>query len=218
MHGMIGMSPKSVLLVAAPVIARPSDEQIAAECFAAVKEIVRRAIITLWTLKDPDRKYLTARSSSWLLSVVRERSESYGWATYGFEPTPHDISQMEIVAGWLAWLRRTEGEQALRRLIAWTLGVQTWRIGRREGCSEQTVRNRMDRSVAAIIRQFAAADLSVEVVEDLKVTKPYSMVTEPSSVTDAPVTLRKVYIYDKGMFLGSKRLRDGREKAEKFEI
>jgi hypothetical protein len=125
---------------------------------------------------------------------------------------------MEIVAGWLAWLRRTEGEQALRRLIAWTLGVQTWRIGRREGCSEQTVRNRMDRSVAAIIRQFAAADLSVEIVEDMKMTKPYSMVTEPNIVTDNPVTLRKVYIYDKGMFLGSKRLRDGREKAEKYVV
>jgi hypothetical protein len=53
-----------------------SAEDIAAEAFAAVKEIIRRAIITLWTLKDPDRKYLTARSSSWLLSVVRERSES----------------------------------------------------------------------------------------------------------------------------------------------
>jgi hypothetical protein len=218
MHGHIGMNEKSVLIAAPPRSARPTDEQIAAEAFAAVKEIIRRAIITLWTLKDPDRKYLTARSSSWLLSVVRERSESYGWATYGFEPTPHDISQMEIVAGWLAWLRRTEGEQALRRLIAWTLGVQTWRIGRREGCSEQTVRNRMDRSVAAIIRQFAAADLSVEIVEDMKMTKPYSMVTEPNIVTDNPVTLRKVYIYDKGMFLGSKRLRDGREKAEKYVV
>lgn len=216
MHGLTQMSENSVLLVAPLVRAPRTDAEIAAEAFAAVKEIIRRAIVTLWTLKDPDRKYLAARSSSWLLSVVRERSESYGWATYGFEPTPHDISQMEIVAGWLAWLRRTEGEQALRRLIAWTLGVQTWRIGQRERCSERTIRNRMDRSVAAIMRQFAAADLSVEVVEDLKVTKPYSMVTEPNIVTDAPVTLRKVYIYDKGMFLGSKRLRDGREKAEKY--
>lgn len=214
MHG-IQMHEKSVLIPAREASPR-SDAQIAAECFATVKEIIRRAIVTLWTLKDPDRKYLAARSSSWLLSVVRERSESYGWATYGFEPTPHDISQMEIVAGWLAWLRRTEGEQSLRRLIAWTLGVQTWRIGQREKCSERTIRNRMDRSVAAIIRQFAAADLSVEIVEDLKITKPYSMVTEPNVVTNMPVTLRKVYIYDKGMFIGSKRLRDGREKAEKY--
>lgn len=217
MHGIAQMDENSVLLVA-PIQAPRTDAEIAAEAFAAVKEIIRRAIITLWTLKDPDRKYLAQRSSSWLLSVVRERSESYGWATYGFEPTPHDISQMEIVAGWLAWLRRTEGEQALRRLIAWTLGVQTWRIGRREGCSEQTIRNRMDRSVAAIIRRFASADLTVEIVEDPKITKPYSMLTIPSLVLDQPVILRKVYIYDKGMFLGSKRLRDGREKAEKYAV
>jgi hypothetical protein len=76
----------------------------------------------------------------------------------------------------------------------------------------------MDRSVAAILRQFASADLTVEVVEDPKVTKPYSMVTEPNIVTNNPVTLRKVYIYDKGMFLGSKRLRDGRERAEKYAV
>jgi hypothetical protein len=195
-----------------------SAEDIAAESLAVMKEIVRRAIVTLWTLKDPDRKWLTQRPSSWLLSTVRERSESYGWAEYGFEPTPHDISQMEIVATWLAWLRRTEGEQALRRLIAWTLGVQTWKIGRREQCSEQTVRNRIDRSIVAMMRQFSGADFTVETVEDPKITNPYSLVMERSGVLDAEIILRKVYIYDKGFFRGSKRVRDGREKAEKFAV
>src|SRR5688500_458250 len=101
MHGQISMQiPSAKNRVT-------TDEQIAADALAVLKEIVRRAIVTLWTLKDPDRKYLAHRPSNWLLSVVRERSESYGWSTYGFEPTAHDISQMEIVAGWLAWLRRT---------------------------------------------------------------------------------------------------------------
>jgi hypothetical protein len=205
MHGVIGMT-------------KPTDEQIATEALAVLKEIVRRAIMTLWTLKDPDRKYQRPVSAGWLLSVVRDRQESYGWANYGFEPTPHDISQMEIVAGWLAWLRRTEGEQALRRIIAWTLGVQTWKIGMRERCSEQTIRNRIDRSIVAIMRQFASADISVEIVDDPKVTNPYAMVTEPNVVTNQPVVLRKVYVYDKGFYRGSQRVRDGREKAEKFAI
>jgi hypothetical protein len=203
MHGTIAMELQT-------------DEQIAADVLAVMKAIVRRAIMTLWTLKDPERRYLTPRSSSWLLSIVRERSESYGWANYGFDPTPHDISQMEVVAGWLAWLRRTEGEQALRRLIAWTLGVQTWRIGTRERCSERTIRNRIDRSIAAIVQKFAGADISVEIINDPKITKPYAMVTEPNVVTDDPVVLRKVYVYDKGFYIGSKRHDDGRRKAEKY--
>lgn len=192
------------------------DEQVAHDALGVLKEIIRRAIVTLWTLKDPDRRYLNPNLSGWLLPTVRERSESYGWGSYGFEPTPHDVSQMEIVAGWLAWLRRTEGEQAIRRLIAWTLGVQTWKIGQRERCSERTIRNRIDRSVAAIMCQFAGAEFSVEIVDDPKVTKPYSMVTEPSIVTNDPVVLRKVYIYDKGFYRGSHRVRDGREKAERY--
>jgi hypothetical protein len=212
--GIAGMTQSKLLRANVPE--PKSDTEIAAEVLAVMKAIVRRAIMTLWTLKDPDRRYLNPPSSNWLLSIVRERSESYGWADYRFEPMPHDISQMEIVAGWLAWLRRTEGEQALRRLIAWTLGVQTWRIGQRERCSDQTIRNRIDRSIVAIIRKFAGADISVEIVEDAKITKPYAMVTEPNVVTNDPVILRKVYVYDKGFYLGSKRLNDGRYKAEKY--
>lgn len=205
MHGQIGVIGMK----------RTPDEQIAAEVLDTMKVIIRRAIMTLWTIKDPDRKYLDA-SNGWLMSTIRERSESYGWNAYGFEPLPHDISMMEVVAGWLAWLRRTEGEQSIRRLIAWTLGVQTWKIGMREKCSEQTIRNRIDRSVVAIIRKFAGADISVEIIEDPTVPKPYAMVLERTQVTDCPVILRKVYIYDKGFYIGGKRHRDGREKAERF--
>lgn len=211
MHGSIAMT-----LNRKGTVTQLADEASARDALGVMKVLVRRAIVTLWTLKDPDRRYLNPNMSGWLLSTVRERSESYGWAAYGFEPTPHDISQMEIIAGWLAWLRRTEGEQSIRRLIAWTLGAQTWKIGMREKCSEQTIRNRIDRSIAAIMRQFTGADFSVEIVEDPKITKPYSMVTEPNKIMDQPVILRKVYIYDKGFYRGSERVRDGREKADKY--
>src|SRR5690242_5888430 len=143
-------------------------QEQAAEAFLAIKNIVRRAIMTLLTLRDPDRKY-QYRSSSWLLPVVNTAQEAYGYIRYGFEPTPHDISQMDVVATWLAWLKRTEGEDAVRRIISWTLGVPTWRLAARERCSDRTIRNRIDRSIAAMIREFAAVDVSVEILEGAKV-------------------------------------------------
>lgn len=194
-----------------------SAKDIAAEAFAAIKTIVRRGIMTLMTLRDPDRKY-HHRVSAWLFPVVNKAQESYGYVQYGFEPTPHDISQMEIVAGWLAWMKRTEGELALRRIISWTLGVPTWRLASRERCSDRTVRNRIDRSIVAIIRNFAAADISVEIIEDGETKNPYKMVFDrPSGPHGGTVILRKVYVYDAGFMIGSKTVRDGRYKADKFE-
>lgn len=193
-----------------------AKEEIAEEALATIKTIVRRAIITLMTLRDPDRKYLH-RQSSWLFPVVNTAQEAYGYSNYGFDPTPQDITQMELIAGWLAWLRRTEGEHAVRRIISWTLGVPTWRLAARERCSDRTIRNRIDRSIVAMLRQFAAVDISVEIVEDEKMVTPYAMVFDPApGPHGGPVILRKVYVYDKGFMLGSKNIRDGREKADKF--
>jgi hypothetical protein len=187
------------------------------DAFEAVKNIIRRAIITLMTLRDPDWRY-QYRGSSWLFPVVNQAQEAYGYVQYGFEPTPHDVSQMEIVADWLSWLKRTEGEWSIRRIISWTLGVPTWRIGAREKCSERTVRNRIDRSISAIIGQFAAVDVSVEIIEDDSITNPYAMIFDaPPGPHGGPVILRKVYIYDKGFMRGARKVRDGREKAEKFD-
>jgi hypothetical protein len=67
-----------------------------------------------------------------------------------------------------------------------------------------------------MMRKFAGADFSIEVAEDPKVTNPYAMVFQKPLGIGGEVVLRKVYIYDKGFFRGSKRVRDGREKAEKF--
>lgn len=210
-------------------------EQIAADALAAIKNIVRRAIMTLLTLRDPDHRYQRQyHGSAWLFPVVNTAQESYGYARYGFEPTPHDISQMEIVAGWLAWLKRTEGEGAIRRIISWTLGVPTWRIGSRERCSERTIRNRIDRSIVAIIRQFAAVDLAVEEVEEqpptasrngkaLQPLRPYDLVFDKSEGPHGgAVVLKKVYVYDAGFVTGIPNTRrwrtnrDGMHKAEKL--
>lgn len=207
-------------------MANEEAELIASDAFAAIKAIIRRGVMTLMTLRDPDRRYLH-KTTAWLFPVVNTAQESYGYARYGFEPLPEDISQMETVANWLAWLKRTEGEGSVRRIIGWTLGVPTWRLGTRERCSERTIRNRIDRSVAAIIRQFAAVDIEVEYVNEpiirpqtIRQGRPQSPFGLSFSPLPGPhgegVVLRKVYVYDKGFMIGGKRLRDGRERAEKY--
>lgn len=200
------------------------------EAFIAVREIVRRAIMTLMAIKDPDERYLHS-NSAWCFAVVRDAREAYGYGTASvarFQPSSHDISQMETVAVWLAWLRRTEGEGALRRIIAWTMGVPVWRLGQREKCSERTIRNRIDRSIAAIIRQFAHADLTVEIVEEPikslpaesvregRPNSPFGLFLEKPHGPHGAVILRKVYVYDIGFMIGGKRWRDGREKVDKL--
>ena len=198
--------------------------------FNAVKEIVRRAVLTLSAIQDPDARFRRGHQSSWTLPVVRDAAESYGYGAPSlarFVPTPRDVSQMEVVATWLAWLRRTEGEGALRRIIGWAKGIPGWSLGMKERCSERTIKNRIDRSIAAIIRQFAAVDLVVELIDEEMVLHetltprqgrangPFSMVLEKPE-GGSQVILRKVYIHDVGFVIGPKRLRNGHHKAERM--
>ena len=123
------------------------DREIRQELLAAMREIIRYAVMTLNAVRDPDARY---RGWSKLpTTIVRDVQEAYGYSTpwvRRFSPTARDITQMEVVMPWLAWLRREEGQDAIRRIIAWSLGVSVWRIGQREECSESTVMNRIDRS------------------------------------------------------------------------
>jgi Domain of unknown function (DUF6362) len=119
---------------------------------ASLREVVRRAWKTLAALRDPDLHYF--RRGGWLFSVVNEVNQAYGYSSAqarSFRPTSLDVSRMEIVMGWMAWLRRTEGDIAIRRLIGWSLGVPLWQMARRENCSERTITNRIDRSLNAIL-------------------------------------------------------------------
>jgi hypothetical protein len=219
MHGAIPLSKKPITL-----------EGQALDAFLAVKEIVRRAILTLAAIQDPDERFRRGHQSNWTLPVVREAQDAYGYGAPSiarFVPSPQDVTQMETVAVWLAWVRRTEGEGALKRIIGWAKGVPGWMLGTREKCSERTIKNRIDRSISAIIKQFTGANLVVEIVNEQMLTAasltprqgrangPFAMVLEKSTGGEQ-VILRKVYVYDVGFMMGSKRLRDGREKAERF--
>ena len=134
---------------------------------ASLREVVRRAWRTLAALRDPDLHYF--RRGGWLFTVVREVGEAYGYAAArvrAFQPTSLDVSRMETVMGWMAWLRRTEGELAIKRLIGWSMGAPLWQMARREGCSERTVVNRIDRSLNAVLKAFGDLDARPETVEE----------------------------------------------------
>lgn len=208
-------------------MSRPENEAL----LETIKLIVRRAIVTLMTLRDPDRKYQRMPQTAWLLPVINNSQESYGYREYGFEPTAIDLQNMEIIAKWLAWLRRAEGEDALRRLLRWATGMPPWRMALLEHCCERTIRNRTERSIAAMMNNFVALDLQIELVEPDHIgaasyngklfgpSMPYSLDFEKApGPHGGPVILKKVYVHEKGFLRGGRRIRDGRHRAEKFEV
>lgn len=177
------------------------------ETLAAVRELIRYAIMTLSALRDPDRKYLGLAQMP--VHIVHDVQQAYGYSSASvrsFRPTAQDITQMEFFSSWLAWLRRNEGEMALRRIIGWSMGAALWRLGQREGCSGDTIMNRINRSVSAMIEHFAGSRIEVEIVDE-----PYKGAVYAAHVEKAPgphgeCVLMKVYISDYGFMKGGKKV------------
>jgi hypothetical protein len=110
------------------------------------REAIRRAILTLAALPDPDQRYLRYVTPN--ISVVRDAAEAYGWtpARLRFFPTPFDCSVYLQVLGWLSWYERsiTQGTHAVRIVMAWATGCEYWRLSKRFSCSERTLRRKID--------------------------------------------------------------------------
>jgi hypothetical protein len=80
-------------------------------------------------------------------------------------PSPKDITRAEIVDSWLVWSRTEEGKRALHRVFHWSRGVPVWQLAQGEACTERTIHNRIDRSMAAILREFLDEEMTVEPIE-----------------------------------------------------
>jgi Domain of unknown function (DUF6362) len=121
-----------------------------------LKLIIRDAWRTLSMLPDPDARFRRMFGRSWPLPVVRDPNTEYGAtpASWLGTPTAREITDMERVLVWLVWLRGEEGEFAISRVSAWSMGTSLWKIAQREHCSERTVSRRIDRSVKKIGVQF----------------------------------------------------------------
>ncbi|MFI5014519.1 MAG: DUF6362 family protein [Hyphomicrobiales bacterium] len=187
---------------------------------AALREVVRRAWQTLAVLRDPDLHYF--RRGGWLFSVVHDVNEAYGYSSAqarGFRPTHEDVSRMETVMGWMAWLRRAEGELALKRIIGWSMGVPLWQMARRENCSERTIANRIDRSLNGVLKAFGGLDAEPPMIEE----KPRNGAAMRAHVTEKPTAMEagtlqpgKLWIDGIGWMFKGLPWDDGHRLAEGF--
>jgi hypothetical protein len=194
-----------------------APDEIRQELLAAMREIIKRAVITLNAVPDID-----ARFRGWAKSparIVRDQQEAYGWALVSVkhQPSPQEIKQADLVHPWLAWIRRVEGQRDLDRITAWSLGVPAWKLGDLERCSDRTVINRIDRSVAAVIKQFVNVDIPIEFVDEPHENALYAMVWEypPGPITGEVISM-KIFIGDRGFWKAGRYLRDGHEKIDRI--
>jgi hypothetical protein len=130
---------------------------------------------------------------------------------------PRDITRAEIVDSWLVWLRAEEGKRALHRVFHWARGVPLWVQAQREHCSERTIVNRIDRSMAAILREFLDVETDVAPIEEAAAlpVRHYHAAWQ-ATTGDAGVreSFGKVWIDGIGYMRDGRRLRDGREKTD----
>lgn len=133
---------------------------------AELKMIVKQAILVLDSLPDREGRWL-AKTGSWAAAI--DGWEAYGAAaaTFRLVPTPSQISQAMRVGDLLLWLGKTEGEKAVKRLASWAHGAPMWRMAGQERCTERTIANRIDRSIAALMTRWNV-DAGIEEIEEGK--------------------------------------------------
>jgi hypothetical protein len=182
----------------------------------ALKLKIKNAWLTLAMLPDPDARYRRALASGWVMKIVQDYHDAYGStpASWKGTPSPKEISEMEYILDWLAWLRRVGepggGEYSIKRLAAWGYGVAVWKMAQREHCTEKTIYNRIDRSVAKILLKFRCIDVKFEIINE---PEPRSarirgfMDGDVSTIGGAPASLEPGRVYLDGigfMFRGEK--------------
>lgn len=147
-----------------------SDQRRAAdippERMATTRDLLRRAILTLASVPDPDIRYRLGPRSSWP-AFVRQARDAYGAAPpklRRFSPTPADHSRYLDVLAWLRWYEAEypeSGFEAVRLFLAWTFGYPMWQLqmrcttNRRQPATPKTVHRRLDEMVRTIAKRFS---------------------------------------------------------------
>ena len=162
----------------------------------ALKEAIRQSIIVLNSIPRSDSRYL-ALGSAWS-GANDDPDLAYGYSETVVRVTPsaREISQAEVVADWLSWLGGKE-PGALPRLRRWARGFPLWQIADIEKCSERTVANRIDRSVAMIFNEFGDAEVKVAPIEEPKRKHEYELGFSAPGPVDVEVdglSAARVYI------------------------
>lgn len=130
----------------------------------ALREVLRRAVLTLASVPDSDLRFRFGHKSSWP-EFVRHARDAYGAAPPKvriFHPTRNDLTIYLDALGWLSWYgRQHRSEATVRLFIAWSFGAAMWQLqervarnSRRLMVSPSTVHNRMNGMVLRIGERF----------------------------------------------------------------
>jgi hypothetical protein len=187
----------------------------------ALKITVQAAWRTAAVLPDVDARFRKGLAGAWPFLVVREAQESYGYNPPWLKETasPKDIESMTVVMEWMVWLRqRRNGDVDLKRIIAWAIGVPWYIMAARERRSDETIRNRINRSLADILKEFEAIDLNIGIIDEPELS-PGRMrgfgeprgILEGGELPDAG----KVYIAGLGFMFRGKKYRSTRDLDER---
>lgn len=195
----------------------------AAQYHRALKGVIKRAIIVLDALGDSEMRFLAlGRALNEFENVSRwdalDRSViAFNQPNYvKVVPTSREIAQAEVVEGWLVWLAKQEGRQAVPRLVAWAHDDPLWRIGDRESprCSARVVGYRIDKSVAAILKEFGLLDAEIQepLPESSLIGTVFRSERPTANDNGGRADIKKVYIAGIGFMRNGHKVNDGREK------
>ena len=182
---------------------------------ACLKVAIKRAIVVLDALGDKELRFQNM-GQVWS-RAIDDAGLAYGYTEtrVRFVPTAREIAQAEAVGDWLAWLGHHHG--GVPRLVAWAHDEPIWRMAERERCSERTIHNRIDRSVATILSEFGGVELELEMIEE-KPERAHlpNFFTERaiSGPADAVNQHGKCWIDGLGFMLKGKKLRTGQETID----
>lgn len=187
---------------------------------ALLKVAVKRSIVVMDAMGDGEMRFQNV-SQVWN-RAVDDAALAYGWSDtrVRFVPTAREIAQADRVAEWLAWLGANHGRDHVKRLTSWAHDDPIWRIAERERCSERAVHNRIDRSIALILKRFGGIDVDFgETQPDCRDSKvpahPSSFCPpiEPHSDDGRPIEQHaKVWLHGKGYMKAGKRLNNGQDR------
>lgn len=127
--------------------------------------LIRRAVLTIRALPDNERRWLGGPRSP-APDPIRSLAESYDSEAARaetaraarFRPSPADVSRCLEVLSWLTWLgRRNDGRRDVAIITARAFGTPFWKLARRYGRSDETIRRWEAGAIAAIALTFRDA-------------------------------------------------------------
>jgi hypothetical protein len=183
---------------------------------AGLKEIIRTSVQVMYSIGWRDTLFM--RSAFGSIVTVDDAALAYGYSETSCKQfSAREISRAEMVESWLAWLSlQPDGIKQAVRIDDWARGIALWQMAQRENCSERTVVNRIDRSMALILAELFNVHVEIKTEFEKLETHPLAFLLEKpkSGYAGERTNFGKAFVAGVGFVRNGKPLRDGRHKAE----